>query len=79
MQVRCMLGMLPQEKNLKFRVYEVWLCQTTEQIMALIGDTRQATSEEKSSPVETGLTGPVAMVLKFCMVEIRTIYLSQNS
>ena len=31
--------------------------------MALIGNTRQATSEEKSSPVQTGLTGPAATAL----------------
>ena len=30
------------------------------QAMALIGNARQATSEGKSGPVETGLTGPVA-------------------
>ena len=31
--------------------------------MALIGNTRQAMSEGKSGPVETGLTGPVATAL----------------
>ena len=30
------------------------------QAMALIGNARQATSEGKSGPVETGLTGPAA-------------------
>ena len=33
------------------------------QAMALIGNARQATSEEKSGPVETGLTGPAATAL----------------
>jgi len=33
------------------------------QAMALIGNARQATSEEKSGPVETGLTGLAAMAL----------------
>ena len=31
--------------------------------MALIGNARQATSEGKSGPVETGLTGPAATAL----------------
>ena len=31
--------------------------------MALIGDTKQATGEGKSGPVETKLTGPAAMTL----------------
>ena len=31
--------------------------------MALIGDARQATSEGKSGPVETGLTGTAATAL----------------
>ena len=30
----------------------------------LIGDTKQAKSEEKSGPVEIGLTGPAAMPLQ---------------
>ena len=33
------------------------------QPLALIGDARQATSEGKSGPVETGLTGAVATAL----------------
>ena len=33
------------------------------QAMALIGNARQAMSEGKSGPVETGLTGPVATAL----------------
>ena len=33
------------------------------QAMVLIGNTRQGTSEGKSGPVETGLTGQAAMAL----------------
>ena len=37
--------------------------------LALIGDAGQATSEGKSGPVETGLTGPAASAL-LCMVDL---------
>ena len=40
----------------------------------LIGNVRQATSEEKSGPVETGLTGPAATALN---VEIITSILEK--
>ena len=39
------------------------------QAMALIGNARQATSEGKSGPVETGLTGPAATALTSCSTE----------
>ena len=42
--------------------------------MVLIGNVRQATSEEKSGPVETGLTGPAATALT---VEIITSILEK--
>ena len=35
------------------------------QAMALIGNVGQATSEGKSDPVETGLTGPAATALDY--------------
>ena len=38
-------------------------CVGVRQAMALIGNARQATSEGKSGPVETGLTGPAATAL----------------
>jgi len=38
-------------------------CVSVRRPLALIGDTRQATSEGKSGPVETRLTGPVATAL----------------
>ena len=38
-------------------------CVGARQAMVLIGDTKQATSEGESGPVETGLTGPVPMAL----------------
>ena len=39
-------------------------CVGVRQAMALIGNAGQATSEGKSAPVETGLTGPAATALK---------------
>ena len=38
-------------------------CVGVRRATALIGDTKQATSEGKSGPVETGLTGPAATAL----------------
>ena len=38
-------------------------CVGVHQAMALIGDDKQATGEEKSDLVETGLTGLAAMAL----------------
>ena len=38
-------------------------CMGVRQAMALIGNARQATSEGKSGPVETGLTGPATTAL----------------
>ena len=38
-------------------------CVGVRQAMALIGNARQAMSEGKSGPVETGLTGPAATAL----------------
>ena len=38
-------------------------CVGVRQAIALIGNARQATSEGKSGPVETGLTGPAATAL----------------
>ena len=39
------------------------MCLGVGQAMALIGNIRQAMSEGKSGPVETGLTGPAATAL----------------
>ena len=44
-------------------LYALGRCVGIRQAMTLIGNARQATSEEKSGPVETGLTGPAAMAL----------------
>ena len=41
--------------------------------MALIGNTRQATSEGKSGPVETGLTGLVATALHECVLLVHLV------
>ena len=42
-------------------VHAMGVCQA----LALFGDANQATGEGKSSPVETGLTGPVPMALLY--------------
>ena len=48
-----------------FNISHVWLgtCVGIRQATVLIGNTKQAMSEEKSGLVETGLTGPAAMAL----------------
>ena len=42
-------------------------CMGVHRAIALLGDAKQAMSEGKSGPVETGLTGPVATALLYSL------------
>ena len=44
--------------------------------LALFGDAKQAMGEEKSGPVETRLTGPVATALHRAQAKLKCMYLS---
>ena len=68
----------------KFQHGASWRCMGVRQVMALIGNARQATSEGKSGLVETGLTGPATTALypgpnTFMVLQARPTFTREGS